>query len=49
MEYIGNILCALNGRKGVEIIKAKACKDYIHMLISILPKLGVSAFVGYLK
>ena len=34
-------------RKGVEIIEA--CKDHIHMLVSISPKLGVSSFVGYLK
>ncbi|CXT82006.1 IS605/IS200-like transposase [Staphylococcus aureus] len=36
-------------RKGVEIIEAEACKDHIHMLVSIPPKLGVSSFVGYLK
>ena len=35
--------------KGVEIIEANACKDHIHMLVSIPPKLSVSAFVGYLK
>ncbi len=35
-------------RKGVEIIEAEACKDHIHMLVSIPPKLGVSSFVGYL-
>ena len=27
----------------------QACKDHIHMLVSIPPKLGVSSFVGYLK
>ncbi|KAA0461131.1 IS200/IS605 family transposase, partial [Staphylococcus aureus] len=31
------------------IIDAEACKDHIHMLVSIPPKLGVSSFVGYLK
>ena len=36
-------------KKGVEIIEAEACKDHIHMLVSISPKLGVSSFVGYLK
>ncbi|MDQ7201023.1 IS200/IS605 family transposase, partial [Staphylococcus pseudintermedius] len=36
-------------RKGVEIIEAEACKDHIHMLVSIPPKLSVSQFVGYLK
>ena len=46
---IGVILHQLCERKGVEIIEAEACKDHIHMLISIPPKLGVSSFVGYLK
>lgn len=40
------ILCEY---KGVEIIEANACKDHIHMLISIPSKLSVSAFIGYLK
>lgn len=35
--------------KGVEIIEANACKDHIHMLVSIPPKLSVSNFMGYLK
>ena len=26
-----------------------ACSDYIHMLVSILPKLSVASFMGYLK
>ncbi|CAC5912966.1 transposase DDE domain protein [Staphylococcus aureus] len=46
---IGIILRQLCERKGVEIIEAEACKDHIHMLVSIPPKLGVSSFVGYLK
>jgi len=41
---IGVILRQLCERKGVEIIEAEACKDYIHMLVSIPPKLGVSSF-----
>ena len=36
-------------QKGVEIIEANACKDHIHMLVSIPPKLSVSQFMGYLK
>jgi putative transposase len=28
--------------KGVEILKANACPDHIHMLVSIPPKLSVS-------
>ncbi|MGF7044776.1 REP element-mobilizing transposase RayT [Fusobacterium sp. PH5-29] len=35
--------------KGVEIIEANACKDHIHMLATILPKIAVSSFTGYLK
>ena len=35
--------------KGVEIIEAEACKDHIHMLISIPPKYSVSQIMGYLK
>lgn len=35
--------------KSVEIIEANACKDYIHMLVSIPPKLSVFGFIGYLK
>ncbi len=46
---IGIILRQLCERKGVEIIEAEACKDHIHMLVSIPPKLSVSQFVGYLK
>ena len=36
-------------KKGVEIIESNACKDHIHMLVSIPPKLNVSQFMGYLK
>jgi putative transposase len=46
---IGEILRKLCERKGVEIIEATACKDHVHMLVSIPPKISVSAFVGYLK
>ncbi|WP_390485543.1 IS200/IS605 family transposase, partial [Staphylococcus pseudintermedius] len=46
---IGLILRQLCERKGVEIIEAEACKDHIHMLVSIPPKLSVSQLVGYLK
>ena len=35
--------------KGVEIIEAEACKDHIHMLVSIPPKYSVSQIMGYLK
>lgn len=46
---IGVILIKLCDHKGVEIIEANACKDYIHMHVSIPPKLSVSQFMGYPK
>lgn len=48
-QSIGEILRLLCERKGVEIIEANACKDHVHMLVSIPPKLSVSGFIGYLK
>ena len=48
-EDIGKILRKLCEQKGVEIVEAEACKDNIHMLVSIPPKLSVSSFMGYLK
>ena len=35
--------------KGIEIIEAEACKDHIHMLVSIPPKYSVSQIMGYLN
>lgn len=46
---IGQIIRELCQRKGVEMIEANVCRDHIHMLVSIPPKLSVSAFMGYLK
>ena len=46
---IGKILRNLCEYKGVEIIEANACKDHIHMLVSISPKLSISSFMRYLK
>ena len=46
---IGRMLRKLCEIKGVEIIEAEACKDHIHMLLSIPPKYSVSQIVGYLK
>ena len=44
-----DIIKTLCGYKGVEIIEAEACKDHIHMLVSIPPKYSVSQIMGYLK
>ena len=46
---IGLIIRELCRRKEVQIIEAEACKDHIHILVSIPPKLSVSSFIGYLK
>ena len=46
---IGQILRELCKRKEVEIIAAEACRDHIHMFLSIPPKVSVSSFVGFLK
>ncbi|TWK42165.1 hypothetical protein CHCC20347_3307 [Bacillus paralicheniformis] len=48
-KKIGEILRTLFEREGVDIIEATACKDQIHILVSIPPKISVSTFVGYLK
>ena len=45
---IGIILRKLCEQKGVEIIEANACKDHIHMLVSIPPKLSVAQFIRLL-
>ena len=46
---IGKILRLLCERKGIEILEAECCPDYIHMLVRIPPKYSVSQIVGYLK
>ena len=48
-EDIGKMLRKLCEYKGVEIYEAEACKDHIHMLVSIPPKYSVSQIMGYLK
>ncbi len=46
---IGKILRQLCDWKGVAIVEAELCKDHIHMLVEIPPKISVSGFVGFLK
>ena len=46
---IGAILRELCKWKGVNIVEAEICKDHIHMILEIPPKMSVSSFVGYLK
>lgn len=46
---IGEIIRKLCEQKGVEIIEAEACRDHIHLLVSIPPYLSIAQFMGYLK
>ena len=48
-QDIGQMFRKLCEYKGIEIIEAEACKDHIHMLLSIPPKYSVSQIMGYLK
>ena len=48
-QDIGQMLRKLCEYKGVEIIEAEACKDHIHMLVSIPPKHSAAQIMGYLK
>ena len=46
---IGQMLRKLCEYKQIEILEAEACKDHIHMLISVPPKYSISQVMGYLK
>ena len=46
---IGQIFRKICSELKVEILEAEACKDHIHMLVEITPKMAVSSFTGYLK
>ena len=46
---IGKMLRKLCEYKQIEILEAEACKDHIHMLISVPPKYSISQTMGYLK
>ena len=48
-QDIGQMLRKLCEYKGIEIHEAEACKDHIHMLVSIPPKYSVSQKMGDLK
>ena len=48
-QDIGQMIRKLCEYKGVEIIEAEACKDHIHMLVSIPPKYSIAQIMGYLK
>ena len=46
LKEIIKILCKY---KGVEIIEGHMMPDHVHLLVSILPRISVSSFMGYLK
>ncbi len=46
---IGSILRRLCEYKGIAILEGIACRDHIHLCLSIAPKHSVSSIVGYLK
>ena len=48
-KEIGKILRTLCERNGIEILEANACRDHIHMLVAIPPKMSVSRAMGILK
>ena len=48
-QSIKEIIIELCKYKGVEIIEGHLMPDHIHLLVSIPPKISVSAFMGYLK
>ncbi len=46
---IEKILRELCEWKGVNIVEAEVCKDHVHMLLEIPPKMSISGFMGFLK
>lgn len=46
---LGEIFRRLCSYKNVEIIEGYLMHDYVHMLVSIPPRISVSSFMGYLK
>ena len=46
---VREIIRTLCKYKGVEIIEGAVCIDYVHLCVSIPPKMSVSTFMGYLK
>ncbi len=48
-EDVRERLITLCGYKNVEIVAGAVCIDHVHICVSILPKLSISNFMGYLK
>ena len=48
-ESLREIIKLLCKYKGLEILEGHLMPDHVHLVLSIPPKLSVSAFMGYLK
>ena len=48
-QEVRKIIRTLCQWKGVEIIEGEICRDHIHLLLSISPKMSISSFMEYLK
>ena len=48
-KYLPKLLKDLASRVDSEILEGHICKDHVHILISIPPKISVAKVVGYLK
>ena len=46
-QSIGEILRELRERNDVNIHEANACRNHIHLFVSIPPELSISQFMGY--
>mgnify|MGYP004557400041 FL=1 len=46
---IGVILRQLCEFKEVKLVSGEMCKDHVHILVEIPPKISVASFMGYLK
>ena len=48
-EDVREIISSLCKYKDVDIISGAGCSDHIHLSVSILPKICISNYMGYLK
>ena len=46
---VGKIIRQLCRQKDVELLEGQACRDHIHLVLSIPPKYSPAMVVGYLK
>lgn len=48
-EDVRDIIRTLCQYKKVEIVEGAVYSDYVHLCVSIPPKISISEFMGYLK